>query len=63
MGLLNQEITVFEKPKNSKTNNIKIKCLSGYDAIREENDENNTLIIKQYVVVNDKYKRVNIGSN
>ena len=32
-----------EKPKNNKTNDIKIKALNGYDAIREKPDEHNTL--------------------
>ena len=36
MGLFNKEIQIIEKPKNNKTNTIKIKSLNGYDSIREE---------------------------
>ena len=53
------------KPKqNSKTSDIEIKSLNGYDATRERLDENNTLTVKQPVVVNEKPKaKASIGFN
>ena len=45
-------IQIDGKPKNNKTNDVKIKYLKGYDAIREKLDEHNTLTVKQPVVVN-----------
>ena len=48
--------------KTNKTNNSEIKSLSGYDAIRKQLDENNTLTVKQPVVANDKSNsKVSIG--
>ena len=40
--------------KTNKTNNSEIKSLSGYDAIRKQLDENNTLTVKQPVVANEQ---------
>ena len=34
MGLFQKEIQIDEEPKHNKTNNIKIKSLNGYDAIK-----------------------------
>ena len=49
-----------EKPQNKKrkkeTNNIKIKSSSGYNAIREKLDENNTLTAKQQPIESVKPK-------
>ena len=33
MGLSQNEIKIVEQPKNNKTNHVKMKSLSGYDAI------------------------------
>ena len=64
MGLFNKENTVVGKPKNNKTNNIKIKSLSGYDAIRENLDkENNTLTVKQSMLNKRPKTKVSIGLN
>ena len=38
MGLLQKEIQMVEKSKHNKTNNVEIKPLKGYDAIRETLD-------------------------
>ena len=64
MGLFQSEIRIVEKPKINKTNTIKLKYLNGYYAIKEKLDENNTLTVKQAVVVNGKTKsKVNIVLN
>ena len=55
MGLFNKEIQINGKPKNNKTNTIKIKSLNGYDAIRGKINENGTMTVK-YPVVNKKQK-------
>ena len=54
MGLFQNEIRIVEKLKNNKVSTIKIKSLNGYVAIRENLDENNTLTVKQPVVINGK---------
>ena len=56
MGLFQNEIKIPEKPKNNKTNNIKIIFLNGYDVIRNKLDEHNTLTVKQ-PVANEKTKK------
>ena len=50
MGFFNQEVELIIPPKkqNNKTNNVKVKTLNGYDAIREKLDEHNTFIIPIY---------------
>ena len=40
----------YLKNLNNKTNNVKMKYLNGYGAIREKLDEHNTLTVKQPVV-------------
>ena len=45
MWMSNNEITVVEQ-LNIKTRNIEIRFLNGYNAVREELDENNTLTAK-----------------
>ena len=63
MGLFQNEIQMVKQPKNKKINDIKIKCLNGYGAIREQLDEHNTLTVKQPVEVNEQQnqKSVRIG--
>ena len=64
MGFFNQEVELIIPPKkqNNKTNNVKVKTLNGYDAIREKLDEHNTLTAKTPVEQNTKPKtKVNIG--
>ena len=39
MGLFQNEIKIAETHKNNKSNNVRIKAFSGYDAIREKLDE------------------------
>ena len=56
MGLFQNGIQIVKKPKSNKTKNFKIKSLNGYDAIGEKLDENNTLTVKQPVVVNEQTK-------
>ena len=46
MGLFQNEIQIVEQPKHNKTNIIKIMSINGYDAIREQLDETNTLTVK-----------------
>ena len=52
-----KEVELIIPPKKQNTNNkaIKIKSLSGYDAIRGKLDEGNTLNVKS-PVVNGKHK-------
>ena len=59
MGFFYKEVQSVEKPNHNKTNNVKIKSLNGYDAIREKLDENNTLTVKQ-PVVNEKRKQKSV---
>ena len=49
MGFFNQEVELIIPPKkqNNKTNNVKVKTLNGYDAIREKLDEHNTFTSKK----------------
>ena len=56
MGLFQNETQIVEKSENNKPNKLKPKSLNGYDAIRENFDENSTLTVKQ-PVVNEKRKR------
>ena len=48
MGFLNKEVELIILPKTQNANNktIEVKSLNGYDAIREERDEGNTLTVK-----------------
>lgn len=57
MGFFQNDIKIVEKPKYNKTNDVKMQSLSGYDAISEKLDENNTLTVKQPVVVNEQTKK------
>ena len=52
MGFFNKEVELIIPPKKQNTNNktIKVKSLNGYDAIREQLDEGNTLSVKQPVL-------------
>ena len=58
-----KEIQLVEQPKqHNTTDNINIKLLKGYGAIREILDEHNTLTVRQPVVANEKPKtKVSIG--
>ena len=63
MGLF-KEVGLITPPKKQNTNNktIKVKSLSGYDAIREKLDEGNTLNVKSPVESITKPKtKVSIG--
>ena len=61
MGLIQNEIQIVEKPKNNKPDKVKLKYLNGYDYIREQLYEGNTLTVNNPVVINEKYKQVSIG--
>ena len=64
MTFFNKEVELIIPPKqqNSKTNNVKVKSLNGYDAIREKLDESNTLTAKTPVEQTTKPKtKVSIG--
>ena len=65
MTFFNKEVELIIPPKkqNSKTNNnVKVKSLNGYDAIREKLDESNTLTSKTPVEQTTKPKtKVSIG--
>lgn len=64
MGFFNQEVELIIPPKkqNNKTNNVKVKTLNGYDAIREKLDEHNTFTSKKPVEQTTKPKtKVRIG--
>ena len=65
MGFFNTEVELLIPPpkkQNSKTNNVKVKSLNGYDAIREKLDESNTLTAKTPVEQTTKPKtKVSIG--
>ena len=52
-----KEVELRIPPKKQNTNNktIKVKPLNGYDAIKEELDQGNTMTVK-YPVVNEKHK-------
>ena len=57
MGLF-KEVELIIPPKKQNTNNktIKIKPLNGYDAIRENLDDGNTMTVKQPVQETTKPK-------
>ena len=64
MTFFNKEIELIIPPKkqNTKNNNVKVKSLNGYDAIREKLDESNTLTTKTPVEQTTKPKtKVSIG--
>ena len=64
MGFFNKEVELTTPPKKQNTNNktIKVKSLNGYDAIRENLDEGNTMTVKQPVESVTKPKaKVSIG--
>ena len=44
-GVFQHETHIVEQPKNNKPDKVKLKCLKGYDAIREQLDEGNTLTV------------------
>ena len=56
MGLFQNGIQIVENYKHTKTNNINIKSLSGYDAIREQLDEHSTLTVKHQPIETAKPK-------
>ena len=62
MGLVKEvELIIPPKKQTGASKTIKVKSLSGYDAIREKLDEGNTMTVKQ-PVVNEKPKtKVSIG--
>ena len=49
MGFFTTDIELIEPKKqtNNKTDNIKVKALHGYDAIREKLEESYTVTVKQ----------------
>ena len=49
MGLF-KEVELIIPPRKQNNKTIKVKSLSGYDAIREKLDEGNTMTVKQPVV-------------
>ncbi len=64
MTFFNKEVELIIPPKkqNNKTNNVKVKSLNGYDAVREKLDEGNTLTVKTPVEQTAKPKtKVSIG--
>ena len=61
MGLFQNEIQVIEKPKHNKHDKVKLKLFNGYDSIREEVDQGNTLIVKNPVVIEKAKTKVSIG--
>ena len=63
MGFFNQEVELIIPPKkqNNKINNVKVKSLNGYDAIREKLDEGNIMTVKQPVVTEKPKTKVSIG--
>ena len=68
MGLFEEvELIIPPKKQNTKNKTIKVKALSGYDAIREKLDEGNTLhehasAMQRSPVINEKPKtKVSIG--
>ena len=62
MGLFNKEVELKKKKKQSINNKtIKVKSLNGYDAIREQLDEGNTMTVKQPVVTEKPKTKVSIG--
>ena len=48
MTFFNKEVELIIPPKkqNNKNNNVNVKSLNGYDAIREKLDEGNTMTAK-----------------
>ena len=64
MGLFQRYIQIVEQLKHNKTNNVKIKYLNGYDAIREKHDEHNILNVKHQPIESVKPKtNIYIGLN
>ena len=64
MTFFNKEVELIIPPKkqNNKNNDVKVKSLNGYDAIRDKLDENNTLTAKTPVEQTTKPKtKVSIG--
>ena len=64
MTFFNKEIDLIIPPKKhtNKKNDVKVKSLNGYDAIREKIDESNTLTSKTPVEQTTKPKsKVTIG--
>ena len=55
MGLFQNEIKIVETPKHNTHTNVKIEE-QWYDAIRYNLYENNTLTVKEPVVVNEQTK-------
>ena len=64
MGFFNKEVELTVPPKKQNTNNktIKIKPLSGYDAMREKIDSENTLTGKRPVVTERTKPKVRLNS-
>ena len=62
MGLFNKEVELIPpKKQNANNKTIKVKSLSGYDAIKEKLDEGNTMTVKQPVVTEKPKTKVSIG--
>ena len=63
MGIFNKEVELIIPPKKQNANDktIKVKSLNGYDAIREQLDEGNTLNVKQPVITDKPNTKVSIG--
>ena len=61
MGFFKNEIQINEKPKNNKTDKIKINSVNECGAIKKQLDENNTLTVKQ-PVANENTKKANVST-
>ena len=62
MGFFNKEVELIVPPKKHTSKTIKVKSLSGYDAVREKLDEGNTMTVKTPVEQPTKPKtKVSIG--
>ena len=54
-------MTIPPKKQNANNKTIKIKPLSGYDAIREKLDEHNTMNVKSPAINGKPKTKVSIG--
>ena len=62
MGFVNNEVELIVPHEKQNNKTIKIKPLNGYDSIREETNQGNTLNVKQPVEPSTKPKtKVSIG--
>ena len=63
MGFFKTDVELIEPKKqtNNKTDEIKVKSLNGYDAIREKLEDSNTLTVKQPIQQQKPKLKVSIG--